>query len=92
MASEDYEMGQIDIKSGYLNGKLTNEEVIHMKEAPGYESVGVEKGTKVYRLKKLLYGLQQVGRQWYQKLVDIMMKLGFRRCEVDQAVFYRQCD
>ena len=64
-ASEDYETGLIDIKSAYLNGELTNEEVIHMKEAPGYESVGVEKGTKVYRLKKSLYGLKQASRRWY---------------------------
>ena len=91
-ASEDYETGQIDIKSAYLNGELTNEEVIHMKEAPGYKSVGVEKGTKVYRLKKSLYGLKQAGRRWYQKLVDIMSMLGFKRCEVDQAVFFRRCD
>ena len=62
VASEDYETGQINIKSAYLNGELTDKEVIHMKEAPGYESVGVEKGTKVYRLKKSLYGLKQVGR------------------------------
>ena len=85
-ASEDYETGQINIKSAYLNGELTDKEVIHMKEASGYKSVGVEKGTKVYRLKKSLYGLKQAGRRWYQKLVDIMSMLGFKRCEVDQAV------
>ena len=62
VASEDYETGQMNIKSAYLNGELTDKEVIHMKEAPGYESVGVEKGMKVYRLKKSLYGLKQAGR------------------------------
>ena len=91
-ASEDYETGQINIKSAYLNGELINKEVIHMNEVPGYESVGVEKGTKVYRLKKSLYGLKQAGRRWYQKLVDIMSMLGFKRCVVDQVVFFRQCD
>ena len=39
-----------------------------------------------------LYGLKQAGRRWYQKLVEIMTKLGFARCEGDQAVFYRRCD
>ena len=38
-----------------------------------------------------LYGLKQAGRWWYQKLVDIMMRLGFTRCEGDQAVFFRRC-
>jgi hypothetical protein len=46
----------------------------------------------VYRLRKSLYGLKQAGRRWYQKLVDIMTKLGFERCEGDQAVFYRRCE
>ena len=46
----------------------------------------------MYRLKKSLYGLKQAGRRWYQLLVEIMMALGFSRCEVDQAVFYRRCE
>ena len=43
-------------------------------------------------MKKSLYSLKQVGRRWYQKLVEIMSKLGFARCESDQAVFYRRCE
>ena len=91
-AAEDYEMGQIDIKSAYLNGELTNDKVIFMKQAPRYEVVEEGKGVLVYRLRKSLYGLKQVGRRWYQKLVEIMSKLGFVRCEGDQAVFYRRCE
>jgi len=91
-ASEDYKTGQIDIKAVYLNGELTKDEVIHMKQAPGNEDNGTEGKTLVYRLKKLLYGLKQAGRRWYQKLVEIMTKLGFERCERDQATFYRRCE
>ena len=47
---------------------------------------------KVYRLWKTLYGLKQAGRRWYHKLVEIMTKLGFSRCEGEQAVFYRRCE
>jgi hypothetical protein len=36
MAAElDLEMHQIDIKGAYLNGKLTSEEQISMKQPPG---------------------------------------------------------
>ena len=91
-AAEDYETGQINIKSAYLNGELTDEEVIYMKQAPGYKVSGEEKRKKEYRLKKSLYGLKQAGRRWYQKLVEIMTKLGFERCESDQAVFYRRSE
>jgi len=89
-AAENYETGQIDIKGAYLNGELTNDEVIYMKQPPGY-SVSDPKGkVLVCRLRKTLYGLKQSGRRWYQKLVSIMEKLGFKRCQVDQAVFFRR--
>ena len=42
-ASENYETGQINIKGAYLNGKLTKDEVIYMKQPPGY-SVLAENG------------------------------------------------
>ena len=87
-AAEDYEMGQIDIKAAYLNGELTSNEVIFKRQPPGYE----ESKGQVLRLLKSLYGLKQAGRRWYQKLVEIMMNLGFTRCEGDQAVFYRRSE
>ena len=92
-AAEDYETGQIDIKGAYLNGKLTEDEVIYMKQPPGYEERGGAGGkVKVLRLVKTLYGLKQAGRRWYQMLVWIMTKLGFSRCGGDQAVFFRRCE
>jgi hypothetical protein len=87
-AVNDYEIHQIDIKGAYLNGKLTSEETIFMKQPPGYAAEGLE--TKVCHLLKTLYGLKQSGRRWYQCLVEIMKLLGFLQCEVDQAVFYRR--
>ena len=63
-----------------------------MKQAPGYEVKSADGGVQVYRLRKSLYGLKQAGRRWYQRLVDIMTKLGFARCEGDQAVFFRRCE
>jgi hypothetical protein len=84
-ASENLETGQIDIKGAYLNGELTSNENIFMKQPPGYAQ-----GNLVCKLQKTLYGLKQSGRRWYQKLVEIMTKLLFLRSEVDQAVFYRR--
>jgi hypothetical protein len=91
-AAEDYETGQIDIKAADLNGELTEDEVIFMKQAPGYEEVSDDGKVRVLRLWKTLYGLKQAGRRWYHKLVEIMTKLGFTRCGGDQAVFFRRCE
>lgn len=83
VAMEDFEIHQINIKGAYLNGLLTSNEVVYMKQPPGYR--------QACRLRKTLYGLKQSGRRWYQRLVEIMVdKLGFSRCDVDPAVFFRR--
>jgi hypothetical protein len=87
-AKLDYELHQIDIKSAYLNGELTKEENIYMRQPPGYPAPNSP--GKVCHLLKTLYGLKQSGRRWYQKLVEILVsRLAFVRSDVDQAVFYR---
>ena len=60
-----------------------------MQRPPGYHTTS-NRGP-VCRLRKTLYGLKQLGRCWYQKLVEIMMThLKFSRNDVDQAVFFRR--
>src|ERR1700734_68956 len=82
-ATKDLEMHQIDIKGAYLNGILTDREVIYMQQPPGYHNPSQLK--LVCRLRKTLYGLKQSGRRWYQQLVEIMMThLKFSRSDVDQ--------
>jgi hypothetical protein len=73
MAAElDFELHQINIKSAYLNGELTEDENIYMKQPPGYPAPN--SSGKVCHLLKTLYGLKQSGRRWYQKLVEILVK------------------
>ena len=90
-ARHDFELHQVDIKGAYLNGELTDDEVVYMKHPPGYKTPG--SGTRVLRLRKTLYGLKQSGRRWYQKFKEILCdRMGFSQCEVDQAVFFRHED
>ena len=87
-ARNDMEMDQIDIKGVYLNSELTPDEVIYMRQPPGYASRKYPQ--HVCKLLKTLYGLKQSGRWWYQQLFHILVnELGFARCKVDHAVFYR---
>ena len=81
------ELHQVDIKGAYLNGVLNDDEVLYMQHPPGYKVA--EAAARVLRLIKTLYGLKQSGRRWYQKLYSIFLSLGFKRCSVDQAVFYK---
>ena len=57
-----------------------------MKQPPGYPVSSNSR--EVLCLLKTLYGLKQARRRWYQKLVEIMESLGFKRCDYDQAMFY----
>ena len=82
-----FELHQIDIKGAYLNGMLNTDEVLFMQHPPGYKAP--DTGARVLRLIKTLYGLKQSGQRWYQKLTPIFSSLSFKRCAVDQAVFFK---
>jgi hypothetical protein len=84
----DLELHQIDIKGAYLNGVLTDDEIIYMWQPPAYHYLNST--GKVLRLHKTIYDLKQSGRRWYQRLTEICTKLGFTWCSVDQAVFYHR--
>ena len=82
-----FKLHQIDIKGAYLNGVLSADEVLFMQHPPGYKAP--DAGVRVLRLIKTLYGLKQSGQRWYQKLTSIFSSLDFKRCAVDQAVFFK---
>jgi hypothetical protein len=87
-ARHDFEIHQIDVKGAYLNGEFEEGEIIYMRLPPGVHLT--DDKTLVLRLLKPLYGLRQSGRHWYRKFSSILMgPLRMKRCEVDQAVFYR---
>ena len=86
-AKLDFELHQIDIKSTYLNGELTKNENIFIKQPPGYPAPN--SSGKVCHFLETLYSLKQLGHHWYQKLMEILVKrLEFVRSDMDQAVFY----
>nr|GEX07623.1 retrotransposon protein, putative, Ty1-copia subclass [Tanacetum cinerariifolium] len=81
-ACKDYELEQLDVKTGFLHGNL--EEVIYMMQPPRYEQ-----GNKVCLLKKSLYGLKQSHRQWYKRFDEYMLSNGFKRSSYDSCVYYK---
>jgi len=54
-----------------------------MQPPPGYDSVGEN---MVLQLHKLLYGLKQARRQWYDTLVRTLTDLGFHVSQADPGV------
>ncbi|GJX75300.1 retrovirus-related pol polyprotein from transposon TNT 1-94 [Tanacetum coccineum] len=54
-----------------------------MRQPPGYEQ-----GNKVCLLKKSLYDLKQLLRQWYRRFDKYMLSNGFKRSSYDSCVYY----
>ncbi|OWY92713.1 reverse transcriptase, partial [Phytophthora megakarya] len=84
----DFEVHQMDVKTGFLNGYL--EEEIYMAQPEGFKIPGKEH--LVCKLLKSLYGLKQAPRVWYQTLSAFLESLGFLKLIKDRCVFRRTVD
>lgn len=74
---------QMDVVAAYVQGDLQEE--VYMEQPEMFEMEN-ERG-KVYRLKKLLYGLKQAGRPWYTKLDKYLSKVGLKKSNIDPCVY-----
>ena len=81
-AKHDLVLGQIDIKTAFLNGDL--DETIYMRPPEGFPTS--EPG-QVWKLRKSIYGLKQAARQWYKKLKEALTSIEFVQLDDDNAVF-----
>ena len=85
VAKEDLEVAQMDIKTAFLYGKLSEE--IYMVQPEGFVTPGQE--SKVCRLHKCLYGLKQASRVWGEHFTDFIKQQGFTQSEADPCFFFR---
>ncbi|PNX88187.1 putative gag-pol polyprotein [Trifolium pratense] len=76
----------MDVKSVFLNGYL-NEEV-YVEQPKGF--VDPNFPNHVYRLKKALYGLKQAPRAWYERLIEFLVKNGYRKGGNDKTLFVKE--
>ncbi|GKA10286.1 retrovirus-related pol polyprotein from transposon TNT 1-94 [Tanacetum coccineum] len=66
---------QIDVKSAFLNGKISEE--VYVQQPPGFESS--EFPNHVCKLDKALYRLKQAPRAWYETLLKFLIQHKFIR-------------
>ncbi|CAL1387753.1 unnamed protein product [Linum trigynum] len=77
---------QLDVKSAFLHGELTEE--VYIEQPQGFEVKGEEQ--KVYKLKKALYGLKQAPRAWYSRIEAYFLKSGFERSDYEHTLFIKK--
>lgn len=73
----------MDVKSEFLNGLLQDE--VHVEQPPGFEDTTA--WNRVYRLRKILYGLKQTPRAWYETLSQYLLDSRFKKDLVDKIFF-----
>jgi hypothetical protein len=81
-----FKLYQMDIKSAFLNGLIKEE--VYVVQPPGFESEGYS--NHIYKLHKVLYGLKQSPRVWYECLRDFLIENGFRIGKADSTLFTRK--
>ena len=72
----------VDVKSAFLQGTQLEREVF---VKPPKES---NTPNKLWLLNKCLYGLRDASRQWYTKVENVLVSLGFQKCTYDSGLFY----
>ena len=80
-AERNLDIHQLDVKTAFLNGDLTEE--VYLKPPEGFE----DKAGHVWRLKKALYGLKQAAQAWHDKLKSKLSTIGFKASSSDPTLF-----
>ena len=82
----NFKLYQMDMESAFLNG-LLNEEVF-VEQPTGFQDPHFP--NHVLRLKKLLYGLKQAQRAWYDFLTTYLLDHGFKKAQADRTLFVKR--
>ncbi|GJZ83942.1 retrotransposon protein, putative, ty1-copia subclass [Tanacetum coccineum] len=81
----DYEIWQMDVKTAFLNGHLSEE--VYMEQPEGF--VNPKYPNRVCKLKRSIYGLKQALRQWNKRLDDEIKKFGFTQNRDEPCVYLK---
>lgn len=81
---KNWPIHQFDVNNGFLHGDLHEE--VYMKPPLGFNILSP---SLVCKLKKSLYGLRQVSRQWYFKLSTTLRSKGYYLSQNDHSVFLK---
>ncbi|KAJ9542704.1 hypothetical protein OSB04_029210 [Centaurea solstitialis] len=79
----NYEIWQMDVKTAFLNGKLTED--VYMEQPEGFEDP--ENPNKVCKLLKSIYGLKQASRSWNIHFDERIKEFGFAKSEFEPCVY-----
>ena len=84
-AFHDYEIWQMDVKTAFLNGKLSED--VYMNQPEGF--VDAKHPNRVCKLEKSIYGLKQASRRWNLCFDEKVKEFGFLQSEDESCVYVK---
>jgi hypothetical protein len=80
----------MDVVTAYLYGSLDSD--IYMKVPDGIDIPNPKAKRNMYcvKLQKLLYGLKQSGRMWYNRLSEFLLSKGYTKNDDCTCVFIKR--
>ena len=81
IAAFQWESKSMDIKTAFLQGKLLEREIFIK---PSKEA----NTKKLWKLGKCIYGLNEASRYWYEHVKEEFLKVGMRKSNYDDALFF----
>ncbi|WVZ89575.1 LOW QUALITY PROTEIN: hypothetical protein U9M48_035957 [Paspalum notatum var. saurae] len=84
-AYHDYEVSQMDVKTAFLNGNLSED--MYMTQPDGF--VDPQNAWKVCKLLKSIYGLKQASRSWNLRFDEVVKGFGFIK-NVEEPCVYKK--
>ena len=84
-AYKGFKVYKMDVKSILLNGIL--EEEVYIEQPKGF--FDKNKKDKVWKLHKSLYGLKQAPREWYERLHNYLVNIGFEKTDDNNNLYLK---
>lgn len=85
---KDFKLFQIDVKSAFLYGFISEE--IYVEQPPGFQNDNLL--NHVFKLSRVLHGLKQALKAWYQRLSKFLIDNGFSKEKIDTTLFTKTRD
>nr|GEX09078.1 retrovirus-related Pol polyprotein from transposon TNT 1-94 [Tanacetum cinerariifolium] len=87
-AHKSFTVFQMDVKTAFLHGTL--KEDVYVCQPEGF--IDADHPSHVHKLKKVLCGLKQAPRAWYDKLSTFLLQNHFFKGTMDPTLFIRPFD
>ena len=85
--AKGFDVRQWDVKTAYLNANW--EENVFLQQPEGFEQKDSGGNQLVCKLNKSIYGLKQLGRNWYYTLQMFLKSIDFTASKSDPCLFMR---